>query len=53
MSDVDQARAISEANAANARGEAEARSGEAQQRAADYFEWKANLPAPGQPITGQ
>ena len=53
MSDVDQARAISEANAANARGEGEARSAAAQARAADFYAWKASLPAPGQPITGQ
>ena len=53
MSDVDQARAISEANASNARGEAEARSAAAQARAADFYAWKASLPAPGQPITGQ
>lgn len=53
MSDVDQARAISEANAANARGEAEARSAAAQQKSADFYAWKATLPAPGQPITGQ
>jgi len=53
MSDVDQARAISEANAANVRGEAQARSAATQQKSADYYAWKATLPAPGQPITGQ
>jgi len=53
MSDVDQARAISEANAANARGEAEARSAAADERAGAFYAWKATLPAPGQPITGQ
>jgi len=45
MSDVDQARAISEANAANARGEAEARSAAAQQKSADFYAWKLTLPA--------
>ena len=48
MTGGERQKAFEAAHEANVRGEAEDRSAVAQQKAADYYEWKATLQAPGQ-----
>ena len=52
MTDNQRAQAISAARETNARGEAQARSAAADERAGTFYDWKVTLATPGQPIAG-